>query len=248
MSSSPNNAEILAEVLTQDILPKASSPILWIFVFVAVSISILLRALLFPCVTLSSLRRTVDAVDELLKGHEAGIHTMHTSIVSDGCVDCTDSLRQCINYKQSWLRIYERDRNSSWTMCFSLTRHSITLSTKQHNDRKLDSNATQLRRRNTSNPQSFAAGGATKKESTIRDSDGHPSARTAKVTCPGSDTETIVDCSRKVYRDTCEIPDGVGLCATRREKRTLLDDIERCGTSACEVLDNGNPATKTKTD
>ncbi|KAF9074781.1 hypothetical protein BDP27DRAFT_84036 [Rhodocollybia butyracea] len=140
----------------------------------------ILQHVLFPCVTLSSLRKTVDAVDELLKGHEAGIHTMHTSIVSDGCMDCTDCLRRCIDYKENWLRIdkvahriYERDRNSCWNVYLSITRacmitssykrmcalqdnieHSIALSSKQHNDWKLDS--TQLRRRNVSNPQSSA--------------------------------------------------------------------------------------------
>ncbi|KAF9039578.1 hypothetical protein BDP27DRAFT_1435234 [Rhodocollybia butyracea] len=178
MSSSPNDVEILAEVLTQDILPKASSSILWIVVSITISMALLQRVL-FPCVTLSSLRMTIDAANELLKGHEAAIHTMHTSIVSDGCVDCTDCLRRCIDYKENWLqidkvahRIYERDRNSSWTVYLSLTRvcmisssykrmralqdnieHSIALSSKQHNEWKLDS-TTQLRRRNISNPQS----------------------------------------------------------------------------------------------
>ncbi|KAF9074787.1 hypothetical protein BDP27DRAFT_1443763 [Rhodocollybia butyracea] len=178
MPFSPNNGEILAEIF--NILPKASGPILWVIVSITVSMTLLQR-LLFPCVTLSSLRKTVDAVDELLKGHEAGILTMHTSIVSDGCVDCTDCLRRCIDYKENWLRInkvahriYEHDRNSSWNIYISLTRvcmisssykrmcalqddikHSIALSSKQHNDWKL--NSTQPRRRNVSNPQ-FSVG------------------------------------------------------------------------------------------
>ncbi|KAF9058796.1 hypothetical protein BDP27DRAFT_1408052 [Rhodocollybia butyracea] len=162
MSSSPNNVDMLAEVLTQDILPKASSLILWILVFITVFMAILQRVL-FPCVTLSRLRRTVDAVDELLDGHETGIHTMHTSIVSDGCVDCTDCLRRCIDYKQSWLwidkvahKIYDRDRNSSWAIYLSLTRHSIALSSKQHNEWKLDS-VTQLRRHDLGSVQVFVA-------------------------------------------------------------------------------------------
>ncbi|KAF9058797.1 hypothetical protein BDP27DRAFT_1372205 [Rhodocollybia butyracea] len=150
MSSSPNKVEILAEVLTQDVLPTASSSILWVLVSITVSMALLQRVL-FPCVTLSSLRTTVDAVDELLEGHEADIHTIyHTSIVSDGCID----------YKRTWLRIdkvahriYEYDRNSSRMIYFSLTRHSIALSSKQHNDWKLDS--TQLRRRK--DPQSSAS-------------------------------------------------------------------------------------------
>ncbi|KAF9074780.1 hypothetical protein BDP27DRAFT_1443758 [Rhodocollybia butyracea] len=181
MSSSPNDVRILVEVLTQDILPKVSSAILWIVVLIIVFMAFLRRGLL-PCVTMSSLRKTIDAVDKLLKGHEAEIYKMHTSIVSDGCVDCTNNLRQCIEYKQTWLRIdkvahkiYEHDRNSSWTIYLSLTRvcmiassykrmrtlqddiqHSIVLSSKQHNDWKLNSNTTQLRRRNISTPQSSA--------------------------------------------------------------------------------------------
>ncbi|KAF9058795.1 hypothetical protein BDP27DRAFT_1372203 [Rhodocollybia butyracea] len=151
MSSSPSDVEILAEVLTQDILPKASRPILWILVFITVFMAILQRVLL-SCVTLSSLRETVDAVDKLLKGHETGIHTMHTSItvsvdasiIKRAGFESTRSLIKFMNVIKIHLGLYT-----------SPLLHSIALSSKQHNEWKLDS-ATQLRRRNISNPQCSA--------------------------------------------------------------------------------------------
>ncbi|KAF9039579.1 hypothetical protein BDP27DRAFT_1374501 [Rhodocollybia butyracea] len=164
MSSSPDNTEIVAEILTQDILPKAPSLILWILVFTTVTVTILQRVFLFPCVTLSSLRRTVDAVDDLLKGHEAGIHTMHTSVVSD-TVSVDASIINKAGFRSTGLLVESMSKIEIHPGLYispppvmralqDNIEHSIALSSKQHNDWKLDSNATQLRRRNISNSQS----------------------------------------------------------------------------------------------
>lgn len=48
-----------------------------------------------------------------------------------------------------------------------------------------------------------------RKAGAMRESDGRPSARMAKVMYPANETESTTACETKVHRDTRDIPAGV---------------------------------------
>jgi hypothetical protein len=56
----------------------------------------------------------------------------------------------------------------------------------------------------------------------IKDMDGLPSARIAKVMWPAKETESMVAWERKVQRETREMPDGLRLRSSCREKRMRI--------------------------
>jgi hypothetical protein len=71
-----------AQVLTEDIIPIASSPTLWMIMSTLI-LSLILRYVWFPCLSLQTLDATIKDVGKLLEGYEQNIRSQCLSDAID---------------------------------------------------------------------------------------------------------------------------------------------------------------------
>ncbi|KAJ3813765.1 hypothetical protein EV368DRAFT_66513 [Lentinula lateritia] len=116
------------QILTQDILPIVSSPILWTLLSLFV-IALLLRAC-FPCVTLSGLERRIETVQKTLKEYKDIGSVLNTNDIMSGFINYEHPSRRVAFELEKRLRritqdahkIFSEDHKTSWISCLSLRR------------------------------------------------------------------------------------------------------------------------------
>ncbi|KIK59203.1 hypothetical protein GYMLUDRAFT_245620 [Collybiopsis luxurians FD-317 M1] len=89
-----------AQVFTEDIIPLASSPILWMIMSV-LFLSLILRFVWFPCLSLQTLDATIKDVVSLLEGYKQNIRSQ---CLSDA-IDHDQHKRSFKDFKGRLLRI-----------------------------------------------------------------------------------------------------------------------------------------------
>ncbi|KIK59202.1 hypothetical protein GYMLUDRAFT_262253 [Collybiopsis luxurians FD-317 M1] len=116
------------QVLTEDIIPMASSPTLWM-IMSALILSLILRYVWFPCLSLQTLDATIKDVGKLLEGYEQNIRSQ---CLSDA-IDYDQHKRSFKNFEGQLLRIKrvahkrsdEDYKAATWRKYFSFSRAAM---------------------------------------------------------------------------------------------------------------------------
>ncbi|KAH7880916.1 MAG: hypothetical protein NXY57DRAFT_1035479 [Lentinula lateritia] len=117
------------QILTQDIFPIVSSPILWTLLSLFV-IALLLRAC-FPCVTLSGLERRIETVQRMLKEYKDMGPVLNTNDIMSGYINYEQCQSRRVAFElekrlrritQDAHKIFSEDHNTSRISYLSLRR------------------------------------------------------------------------------------------------------------------------------